>query len=104
MKGKRKVIILSLLAILGVYLFVLFLRTSDDPEYCGSCHFMKPYYENWLSSTHNQVNCITCHYGPGLGNYLKGKVRLLSEIATLKISIIMFLISFSSQLIPFLLF
>jgi len=81
MKGKRKVIILSLLAILGVYLFVLFLRTSDDPEYCGSCHFMKPYYENWLSSTHNQVNCITCHYGPGLGNYLKGKVRLLSEIA-----------------------
>lgn len=81
MKSKRKIIILTLSILFLGYLFFLFLRTSDDPEYCGSCHFMKPYYENWLTSTHNQVNCITCHYGPGVGNYLKGKVRLLSEIA-----------------------
>lgn len=78
---RRRVIFLSISLIFLVYILFLFLKTSDDPEYCGSCHFMKPYYENWLSSTHNQVNCGTCHYGPGLGNYLKGKVRLLSEIA-----------------------
>ena len=81
MRSKGKIIVLVLSLFFIVYLFFLFLRTSDDPEYCGSCHFMKPYYENWLSSTHNQVNCITCHYGPGVGNYLKGKIRLLSEIA-----------------------
>lgn len=76
----RKILILAFFLVFAGYLFFLFLRTSDNPEYCGSCHFMRPYYENWLSSTHNQVNCAICHYGPGLGNYLKGKVRLLSEI------------------------
>lgn len=81
MKTRRKIVIFTVAFVFLFYLFFLFLRTSDDPEYCGSCHFMKPYYENWLSSTHNQVNCSTCHYGPGFGNYIKGKIRLLSEIA-----------------------
>jgi len=80
MKGRRRFLILSVFLVLVGYLFFLFLRTSDDPEFCSSCHFMKPYYDNWLSSTHNQVNCSTCHYGSGFANYFRGKVRLFSEI------------------------
>jgi len=80
MKSKRRILISSVFLVFAGYLFFLFLRASDDPEFCASCHFMKPYYENWLSSTHNQVNCSTCHYGSGFSNYFKGKVRLFSEI------------------------
>ncbi len=63
-----------------VYGFVLFLRASDDPKFCASCHYMQQYYNNWLTSSHNQVACGKCHYAPGVGNYLQGKLRLASEI------------------------
>jgi nitrate/TMAO reductase-like tetraheme cytochrome c subunit len=75
----RKFLIAGVI-ILIFSIFFLFLRASDSPSFCASCHFMKLYYENWLSSTHNQVPCGECHYAPGTFNYIKGKLRLMTEI------------------------
>lgn len=34
------------------------------PGFCGRCHAMQPYIEAWQTSSHQQVNCIRCHYNP----------------------------------------
>ena len=46
---------------------------SETPFFCGMCHNMKVYVDSWKSSSHRQVDCIECHYKPGLANHLKGK-------------------------------
>jgi nitrate/TMAO reductase-like tetraheme cytochrome c subunit len=76
---KRKIVVLISLIVLA-YLGFLFTRLSDRPEFCASCHFMKPYVENWQASSHNRVNCRDCHWAPGFASYIGGKARLLSEI------------------------
>ncbi len=79
MKKFRRTIAIAL-PVFAIYGFFLFLRASDDPKFCASCHYMEQYYNNWLNSSHNQVSCVKCHYAPGAGNYIKGKIRLASEI------------------------
>lgn len=79
MKRFRRTIAV-LIPVIVIYGFFLFLRASDDPKFCASCHYMQQYYNNWLNSSHNQVSCGKCHYAPGIGNYITGKLRLASEI------------------------
>ncbi len=76
---KRLVIAVAVLIVL-VYAGWIFNRLSDKPNFCKSCHFMKPYVENWETSGHNEVECKSCHWAPGFSNYIKGKVRLATEI------------------------
>jgi len=71
---KRKYIVSIALVVLGVIIaFPLFsmgyytmVRTST-PEFCGSCHEIRPAVEAWAGSTHtnNQVgvvvDCMDCH-------------------------------------------
>ncbi|MCZ7583203.1 MAG: ammonia-forming cytochrome c nitrite reductase subunit c552 [Deltaproteobacteria bacterium] len=54
-------------------LVVVMFEVTSSPEFCGSCHNMRPYIESWKASSHNEVNCATCHYEPGFMNYVKGK-------------------------------
>ncbi|TKJ46427.1 hypothetical protein CEE34_08930 [Candidatus Aerophobetes bacterium Ae_b3a] len=60
---------------------VVGIELTSSPEFCSSCHNMKPYYENWETSSHNEVNCIKCHSDPGLVPYLKTKANGLIEAA-----------------------
>lgn len=56
------------LGILGVVFLLSFLvlfKYSTSPNFCASCHIMKPYYDAWASSKHNKVPCVDCHYPPG---------------------------------------
>lgn len=52
---------------------------SAKPEFCTTCHIMEPYYESWKTSSHNNVNCLTCHFEPGLKGFVRGKVVALSQ-------------------------
>lgn len=56
-------LILTVLIIIGVILLLnlFFYTTAFFPKTCTLCHIMKPYYDNWKTSTHNKVNCIECH-------------------------------------------
>jgi len=40
--------------------FYLYSR-SKSPKFCLSCHYEKPYYKHWKTSTHNKVSCYKCH-------------------------------------------
>ncbi len=57
------------------------LEITENPAFCGkNCHIMRPYYDSWLTSSHNDVSCVECHYEPGTIGHLKGKINGLMEL------------------------
>ncbi|MGA1869118.1 MAG: NapC/NirT family cytochrome c [bacterium] len=59
-----------------VLLFFLFsIEIANYPGFCTRCHYMKPYAEAWEHSTHNGVNCVDCHYEPGLNAMIDTKIK-----------------------------
>jgi hypothetical protein len=56
------------------------LDISENPAFCGkNCHIMRPYYDSWRGSSHNDVRCVECHYEPGLIGHMKGKINGLLQ-------------------------
>lgn len=51
-----------------------------EPQFCNSCHIMVPYFTAWHESTHKGVECIDCHFAPGLKNTIKGKWQASSML------------------------
>lgn len=56
-------------------------RTSRS-SFCTTCHYMEPFYESWRTSTHKDVECIVCHYPPGIQSTIHGKLRGLYQVAS----------------------
>jgi nitrate/TMAO reductase-like tetraheme cytochrome c subunit len=67
---------------LGVAAIFLGIEVSSQPDFCGSCHVMKPYYESWRTSKHNDVACVECHIPPGIGSELRKKYEALAMVAS----------------------
>ncbi len=67
-------------AILAVTAAAVFVRVSESPKFCLSCHIMRPYYDAWAESSHNDVNCLECHYPPTLGGHIASKFRAISQV------------------------
>jgi hypothetical protein len=61
-----------------------FLWVSTKAWFCKSCHIMKPYYASWKASSHGQkgVECIECHFPPGLQNAVAAKLRASSMLVS----------------------
>lgn len=56
------------------------LEVTENPAFCGkNCHIMKPFYDSWRTSSHNDVWCVECHYEPGLIGHIKGKINGLMQ-------------------------
>ena len=70
--------------ILGVIVVAVggvgFIEYSAQPGFCDNCHNMKPYYESWATSSHNDVPCIKCHYAPGIRAEAMGKLQAANQI------------------------
>jgi nitrate/TMAO reductase-like tetraheme cytochrome c subunit len=56
-------------------------EASSQPEFCGTCHIMDPYYASWQASPHSEVACIECHIDPGILGTVRGKFQALSQLA-----------------------
>lgn len=54
---------------------------SSQPQFCGTCHVMAPYYQSWLTSTHNHVACVECHIPPGVASEVRKKYEALAMVA-----------------------
>jgi len=67
------------LGIVGVWTSV---ELSSRPQFCGSCHIMKPYYESWRQSSHQMVACVECHIAPGVTAEVRKKYEGLSMVAS----------------------
>ena len=53
---------------------------STSPSFCNSCHIMKPYYEAWKTSKHNQVSCVDCHYPPQAREAMWAKFQAINSV------------------------
>lgn len=74
----RVIILLIVLGFVAAFCWFFFYY-SNSPNFCASCHFMKPYVESWRNSTHNKVPCKKCHFPPGWKNVLRGKIAATTE-------------------------
>jgi nitrate/TMAO reductase-like tetraheme cytochrome c subunit len=83
-KRSRRVRIAVQAVILVVILLAVgtvgFIEYSAQPSFCNNCHNMRPYYDSWATSTHNEVPCIRCHYAPGIKAEAMGKVQAANQV------------------------
>ncbi len=65
---------------------LLFILTAVSAEYtsrpgfCPTCHYMESFYQSWRTSTHNKVDCVECHFEPGMSGTIRGKLNGLVQI------------------------
>ncbi|MEK7330764.1 MAG: cytochrome c3 family protein, partial [Candidatus Eisenbacteria bacterium] len=66
---------------IGLIGMLFMVQVSSTPTFCGTCHIMKPYYQSWKDSKHNQVACVECHIAPGLTSEVRKKYEAVSMVA-----------------------
>lgn len=78
-KKKKRIIILSVIG----FVLILFLGSveyTSHSKFCSTCHYMKPFYQSWKTSSHGQIECNICHYPPGVRSKLRAKVEGLLQV------------------------
>lgn len=80
--GLRLLQSLLIFAPLGVAALFAGLQVSHQPGFCGTCHFMQPYYESWKTSSHKDVACVECHIPPGIVAEFEKKIEALSMVVS----------------------
>ena len=72
------------IVVLGVFLVfaaaTAVMEFTSRSSFCGTCHEMNTQYTAWAQSSHQNVDCITCHVEPGLINLLQHKVGSLKQV------------------------
>ena len=58
---------------MGLVGLVFMVEVSSQPEFCGTCHVMDPYFQSWETSTHKEVACVDCHIPPGIAHEVQKK-------------------------------
>ncbi|MBE0478974.1 NapC/NirT family cytochrome c [Candidatus Aerophobetes bacterium] len=81
MSISKKTLILIAVPIVIVILAVAGMEITSKTSFCITCHNMKVYYETLQTSSHQDVDCVTCHIAPGWDNYMRAKLKGLSEVA-----------------------
>lgn len=53
---------------------------TATPQFCNSCHVMRPYVDAWRHSRHAKVDCVACHYPPTLKEKLWVKAQATTQL------------------------
>jgi trimethylamine-N-oxide reductase cytochrome c-type subunit TorC len=53
---------------------------TDRPQFCVTCHEMRPYYSAWASGPHKDNWCVDCHVAPGYPARVAHKFAVLGEV------------------------
>jgi len=55
---------------------------TEENSFCGeTCHLpMDPQFKAYQHSAHARVACVSCHVGPGAGNYIRTKVSGIRQL------------------------
>ncbi len=83
---KVRRILYSVLTVLTAWAFLMVVMAgaagwyTSRPVFCSSCHIMEPYYKSWQQSAHKDVTCIECHFPPGVGGEVRGKMLGLVQL------------------------
>jgi len=78
-KKKKRIIIL---AVTGFFLILTLgsIEYTSHSHFCNSCHYMKPFYQSWKTSSHDHIECATCHYAPGIRSKLRAKIEGILQV------------------------
>lgn len=76
--GKRKLVILLFISVIGVALAGMSLYIST-PSGCLTCHEMRPFYDAWISSAHQDVDCHECHKA-GTRFYIRDLIKHIQGV------------------------
>jgi nitrate/TMAO reductase-like tetraheme cytochrome c subunit len=83
-KFRFKLFKIATLTVLFLALFFaiggLGLKATSSSDFCASCHEMKPQFFTWKSSSHSEVECVSCHIEPGVENLAKAKANGFVEL------------------------
>lgn len=72
-KKKKRLIILAVIAGFVLVLMVAAVEFTSHSGFCASCHYMKPFFHSWETSSHADAECSACHYPPSGG--IQGTLR-----------------------------
>ncbi len=81
--GRRRIIgaVVALVLVVGGLAVAAGLwHVSASPQFCNSCHIMRPYVEAWKVSKHAGVACVQCHYPPGFRDTLWVKFQAVTQV------------------------
>lgn len=79
-KKKKKRIILFLIGGFMIVLLIGTIEYTSKSHFCASCHYMKPFYESWKTSSHGHIECATCHYLPGTRSKIRAKIEGIMQL------------------------
>lgn len=84
MKVRTILIILLIMAVFAIAVLVGSEIYTSQPEFCGNCHIMKKYYNQWSKDKHaaKNITCVDCHYAPGTRMTPKAKFKGLGQLFT----------------------
>ncbi len=83
MKGRSilaAALLVLFIVIIGLTVWGIDYTSSSD--FCDSCHIIQPYVDTWKQSAMGQagVECIDCHFEPGVIGYGRGKIYSLMKL------------------------
>lgn len=69
----------------GIVLAMVFatgaaLKLTSTPQFCSSCHEMKPEFTTWQQTSHSKIACVQCHIEPGAANLVKHKLNSMTQL------------------------
>lgn len=70
----------STVIILLIILTAAAAEYTSRPAFCPTCHYMETFYQSWRTSAHNKVDCVECHFEPGISGTVRGKLNGLVQI------------------------
>ena len=79
-RRRRMLWSIPLIVVLLIVAFVASSLATDRPQFCPTCHEMKPYNDAWATGAHHEVWCIDCHVEPGLPARFAHKFVALKEV------------------------
>ncbi len=69
----KTVLIVIVVAVLGVVAAAVAIPLTSAPQFCATCHTIKPSYDSWVKSSHKDVTCVACHVRPTLEGFIQDK-------------------------------
>ncbi|MHB1125929.1 MAG: cytochrome c3 family protein [Bacillota bacterium] len=75
--------LLGLIVVLGLGLIVtaiIGMEYTSRPAFCPTCHEMNPMFRTWLTSSHRNVSCLSCHGEPGVAGLIRTKLDGLEQV------------------------
>lgn len=63
---KRRLVIGAVVVLVSLATFSAMTILTDQPGFCGSCHEMRPFYDEWAAGKHAGIWCVDCHVGKSL--------------------------------------